>query len=130
MGLFADLALLDIVADLHTDSHAWGETLTLADRFRLTLYEAAYLELAQRRALPLATLDQPLRAAARPNGPSYRAHPRLYPHENASKIVSFERGATPARMNELAKKEAAPKSGPNLGWECPRWACGELSRSP
>ena len=63
-GALADLALLDIVADLHTDSHAWGETLTLADRFRLTLYDAAYLELAQRRALPLATLDQPLRAAA------------------------------------------------------------------
>ena len=63
-GALADLALLDIVTDPHTESHAWGETLTLADRFRLTLYDAAYLELAQRRALPLATLDQPLRAAA------------------------------------------------------------------
>ena len=63
-GALADLALLDIVTDPHTEVHAWGETLTLADRFRLTLYDAAYLELAQRRALPLATLDQPLRAAA------------------------------------------------------------------
>jgi predicted nucleic acid-binding protein len=60
----ADLALLDITTDQHTDSRAWGETLSLADRFRLTLYDAAYLELAQRRALPLATLDQDLRAAA------------------------------------------------------------------
>lgn len=63
-GALADLALLDIVTDAHTEVHAWGETLILADRFRLTLYDAAYLELAQRRALPLATLDKPLRAAA------------------------------------------------------------------
>jgi predicted nucleic acid-binding protein len=42
--------------------------LHLADRFRLTLYDAAYLELAQRRKLPLATLDQELRAAAQTVG--------------------------------------------------------------
>ncbi|HKO06085.1 MAG TPA: type II toxin-antitoxin system VapC family toxin [Alphaproteobacteria bacterium] len=64
----ADLALLDITADKSTDDHAWTETLELADRFRLTLYDAAYLELAQRRALPLATLDDDLRAAARALG--------------------------------------------------------------
>jgi len=34
-------------------------------RFRLTLYDAAYLELAQRRSLPLASLDEDLCAAAR-----------------------------------------------------------------
>src|ERR1019366_5964276 len=60
----ADLALLDITTDQHTDSHAWAETLHLADRHRLTLYDAAYLELAQRRKLPLAPLDQELPAAA------------------------------------------------------------------
>jgi predicted nucleic acid-binding protein len=59
----ADLALLDITADPHTETHAWSDTLHLADRFRLTLYDATYLELAQRRALPLATLDDALRAA-------------------------------------------------------------------
>lgn len=59
----ADLALLDITTDQHTDSHAWGETLSLADRFRLTIHDAAYLELAQRRTLPLASLDQELRNA-------------------------------------------------------------------
>lgn len=58
-----DLALLDITIDRYTDQHAWCETLTLADRFRLTLYDAAYLEVAQRRALPLATLDKALRSA-------------------------------------------------------------------
>ncbi len=59
-----DLALLDITTDAHTDAHAWAETLLLADRFGLTVYDAAYLELARRRALPLATLDQDLSAAA------------------------------------------------------------------
>jgi predicted nucleic acid-binding protein len=64
----ADLALLDITTDPHTDSQAWAETLHLADRYRLTLYDAAYLELAQRRKLPLATLDQELCAAAQAAG--------------------------------------------------------------
>jgi predicted nucleic acid-binding protein len=59
----ADLALLDITTDPNTDTHAWNATLQLADRFRLTLYDAAYLELAQRRKLPLGTLDQDLRQA-------------------------------------------------------------------
>ena len=59
-----DLALLDITTDNQTDTHAWAETLQLADRFRLTLYDAAYLELAHRRGVPLATLDQDLSAAA------------------------------------------------------------------
>ena len=64
----ADLALLDIATDQRTDAQAWGETLALADRCRLTLYDAAYLELAQRRTLPLATLDRDLQAAARALG--------------------------------------------------------------
>lgn len=64
----ADLALLDITTDQHTDSRAWAETLQLADRYRLTLYDAAYLELAQRRKLPLATLDQELLIAAQAAG--------------------------------------------------------------
>ena len=60
----ADLSKYDITIDQETDSFAWTTTLQLADRCGLTLYDAAYLELAQRRHLPLATLDQPLRAAA------------------------------------------------------------------
>jgi predicted nucleic acid-binding protein len=64
----ADLALLDISTDQHTDGQAWSETLHLADRYRLTVYDAAYLELAQRRELPLATLDKDLRAAAQAAG--------------------------------------------------------------
>jgi predicted nucleic acid-binding protein len=64
----ADLALLDIAIDPHTDAHSWTTTLHLADRFRLTLYDAAYLELAHRRSLPLASLDEELRAAGRALG--------------------------------------------------------------
>jgi predicted nucleic acid-binding protein len=60
----ADLALLDITTDQQTDSYAWTDTLNFADQFQLTVYDAAYLELAQRRGLPLATLDQELRTAA------------------------------------------------------------------
>jgi predicted nucleic acid-binding protein len=60
-----DLALLDIAIDDQTDAHAWGETLRMANLFKLTVYDAAYLELAQRRNLPLATLDGEMRAAAR-----------------------------------------------------------------
>jgi len=48
------------------DRHAWDPTLSLAQRCRLTLYDAAYLELAQRLRLPLASLDQALRAHAVP----------------------------------------------------------------
>jgi predicted nucleic acid-binding protein len=62
------LVLLDITTDDHTDAHAWGETLSFADRFQLTVYDAAYLELAQRRNLPLPTLDRELRVAAKSLG--------------------------------------------------------------
>lgn len=59
----ADLALLTIEVDAETDTFAWSTTLRLAERHQLTLYDAAYLELAQRLGVPLATLDQELRAA-------------------------------------------------------------------
>ena len=61
----ADLAHLPIQVDGETDQQAWGATLRLAERHQLTLYDAAYLELALRRNLPLATLDEDLRRAAR-----------------------------------------------------------------
>lgn len=60
----ADLNALSISIDAETDRHAWQSTLFLAERHRLTLYDAAYLELAIRRDLPLASLDAELRRAA------------------------------------------------------------------
>ncbi|WP_420239451.1 type II toxin-antitoxin system VapC family toxin [Telmatobacter bradus] len=64
----ADLALLNIRTDGETDAQAWTATLQLATRHRLTLYDAAYLELALRRGLSLATLDAELRTAAKAEG--------------------------------------------------------------
>jgi predicted nucleic acid-binding protein len=64
----SDLALLPIRVDPETDRHAWGATARLAARYGLTLYDAAYLELARRTDLPLATLDKELRAAALAEG--------------------------------------------------------------
>ncbi len=61
----AQLARLLITVDQAGDAYAWTTTLRLADRCGLTLYDAAYLELAQRRGLPLATLDKALFAAAK-----------------------------------------------------------------
>ena len=63
-----DLALLPIRLDPETDQHAWSATARLASRHGLTLYDAAYLEVARRRDLPLATLDRELRAAALAEG--------------------------------------------------------------
>lgn len=59
-----DLAILDINTDAQTAAKAWSDTIRLADAYRLTLYDAAYLELAIRRGLKLATLDNELRQAA------------------------------------------------------------------
>ncbi len=60
----SDLAKLPIQVDADTDRQAWDATLHLAIRHQLTLYDAAYLELALRRGLALATLDEALRNAA------------------------------------------------------------------
>ena len=65
MDLLAFLNGLPITLDAETARRAWAETTMLAGRWSLTAYDAAYLELAVRRALPLATLDTALvRAAA------------------------------------------------------------------
>jgi len=64
----ADLQALTVAVDPETHVRAWADTLELAARHGLTLYDAAYLELALRRRLPLATLDRELRAAADVDG--------------------------------------------------------------
>ena len=63
--MLADLQSLVIAIDPATNRQAWSATLRLCERFGLTAYDAAYLELAQRRQLPLATLDGALIDAAR-----------------------------------------------------------------
>lgn len=43
-----------------TSQHAWLETMKLAERYNLTLYDVSYLELALRRSL----FDKALKRAA------------------------------------------------------------------
>ena len=62
------IATLPINRDEETTSRAWGSTLALAERLGLSLYDAAHLDLAKRRGLPLATLDEALRKAAAAEG--------------------------------------------------------------
>ncbi len=59
-----NLAALNILIDAESDSYVWSATAQLAAVHGLTVYDAAYLELAQRRRLPLATLDAALARAA------------------------------------------------------------------
>jgi predicted nucleic acid-binding protein len=68
MAAITALGQLPIEIDTETLSQIWTATLALADRLRLTVYDACYLELAERRRLPLATLDKELRNAARKLG--------------------------------------------------------------
>jgi predicted nucleic acid-binding protein len=65
---FSTLALLDIEVDGSTIGEAWSRTLSLAEGFNLSVYDAAYLELSLRRGLPLATLDTVLRSAVKKTG--------------------------------------------------------------
>ena len=56
------LSALPIEVDTTADI---AGVLLIARRFSLTSYDAAYLELAQRRGFPLATLDEKLRQASK-----------------------------------------------------------------
>lgn len=62
------LDVYDIEVDPETMAVAWSKTLSFAESYGLTVYDAAYLELALRRGLPLATLDGSLRTAMRKAG--------------------------------------------------------------
>ena len=61
-------AMLPVGTDHETSARAWRETLMLARAQGLTTYDAAYLELAVRRGLPLATKDRALADAAKQMG--------------------------------------------------------------
>ncbi len=59
---------VDIAVDAATFSRALSDTLHLARRYRLSAYDASYLELALREGLSLATLDEDLKKAAKRAG--------------------------------------------------------------
>lgn len=62
------LQQLHIQIDPETSANALGDTLQLARRYHLSSYDAAYLELALREGLPLATLDEGLINAMKKSG--------------------------------------------------------------
>jgi predicted nucleic acid-binding protein len=62
------LDALPMVTDNETAAKAGGETMAMARQYRLTIYDAAYLELAMRRGASLATNDMELANAARAAG--------------------------------------------------------------
>ncbi|GDY23229.1 twitching motility protein PilT [Verrucomicrobiota bacterium] len=62
------LAALPIETDAESTRHAHDKTIALARLHKLTAYDAAYLELALRRGVPLATADEALRKAAKAAG--------------------------------------------------------------
>lgn len=59
-----DLAILPIVVDSQTNRRAWTDILPLARSENLSAYDAAYLELAIRENVPLATLDKKLKTVS------------------------------------------------------------------
>jgi len=63
-----ELQGLPIALDPETIEYVWSDTIRLSDRLDLTIYDAAYLELALRLKLPIATLDRKLIRAALSEG--------------------------------------------------------------
>ena len=62
------LPRLRIAVDIETDLRLFGPIYVLSVRRNISVYDAAYLDLAIRRNLPLATLDHALRQAAHDEG--------------------------------------------------------------
>jgi len=56
---------LPLIVEQETPQRAMGEILMLAREYRLSTYDASYLDLAMRNGVPLATLDKNLRRAAK-----------------------------------------------------------------
>ena len=61
----SQLENLPIQLDSLTARQAFNRTLSLSRAYKLSSYDGAYLELAIREGLPLATLDKDLKKAAR-----------------------------------------------------------------
>jgi len=61
---FQDLLALPIHVEPENGQNAFIGVFALATQYRLTAYDAAYLDLAIREGLALATLDEDLRRAA------------------------------------------------------------------
>ncbi len=67
LALLKALSALPIKVDPHTTDYAFNKTSSLAEKHSLSLYDAAYLELAIRLKGHLASCDQALIKAAKEN---------------------------------------------------------------
>jgi predicted nucleic acid-binding protein len=67
-GFLEDVRSLNITVDDESFGHIFGDVHSLAVEHGLSGYDAAYLELAIRLGLPLATLDEDLQKAAQTEG--------------------------------------------------------------
>ncbi|WP_245415437.1 type II toxin-antitoxin system VapC family toxin [Hoeflea marina] len=63
-GALMRISDLPIETDQESTKALWNETQLLCDDCQLSAYDAAYLELARRRRIPLATLDTAMVRAA------------------------------------------------------------------
>ncbi len=72
---FGDLRALPIRVNPESSEAAFDRVFKLAKQYNLSVYEAAYLELAIREGLPLAALDDDLRKASRAAGVSLTEPP-------------------------------------------------------
>jgi predicted nucleic acid-binding protein len=71
-----DLEFLPIRVDTTNKNLVRAGVFPLAEQYGLTVYDAAYLELAMRERIPLVTLDKDLRKAAGASGvPLVGPHP-------------------------------------------------------
>ena len=62
------LGQLKLVVDHETSNVAFSTISDLALKHSLSAYDAAYLELARRKSIPLGSRDEPLKAAAKKSG--------------------------------------------------------------
>lgn len=67
-AFITDIGTLDIEIDNDGPTRAFSYLLPLCRMHKLSSYDATYLDLALRREIPLATLDEALRKAARALG--------------------------------------------------------------
>jgi predicted nucleic acid-binding protein len=67
-ALLGRIVQLPVSVETIEPDRAFSQVLSVARQHQLTEYDAAYVELALRRGLPFATLDDKLRQAARMAG--------------------------------------------------------------
>jgi predicted nucleic acid-binding protein len=65
-----DVLAYNVIVDARPISEQWSEALPLIQQYRLSAYDAAYLALAKRLNIALATFDSQLRLAAQAEGVS------------------------------------------------------------